>query len=133
MRQNYTVVSFLIIALLFFSGYNKCSSQEMSVAELRAEMKNNKLLVILDVRTDAELVGPLGKIKSVIHIPIDELGKRIHELDKYKRMDIAVICRSGKRSAVGTKILNSHGFKAKNVVGGMVEFRKKIIRHLSSI
>lgn len=128
MRQREELFHFLILFLLSLIFNNKIVAQEISVEELSKEMKNNKSFVILDVRTASELVGPLGKIDSVIHIPIDELEKRIHELDKYKGYEIAVICRSGRRSAIGTKFLNSHGFKAKNVVGGMLEFREKIIQ-----
>ncbi|MBI1938937.1 MAG: rhodanese-like domain-containing protein [Ignavibacteriales bacterium] len=127
-RSKEKPFKFLIFLLLFLICSNNIAAQEISVKKLSKEIKNNKSLVILDVRTSAELIGPLGKIDGAIHIPIDELEKRIHELDKYKRMDIAVICRSGKRSVFGTKILNSYGFKEKNVVGGMVEFREKIIK-----
>jgi rhodanese-related sulfurtransferase len=60
----------------------------------------------------------------VFNIPIDELEERINELNEYKEYDIAVICRSGRRSERGTNILNENGFNAKNVVGGMQEYRK---------
>ena len=68
----------------------------------------------------------MGKIESSINIPIGELEGRINELDKYKKKDIAVICRSGVRSAKGTNLLIKNGFRAINVKGGMAEFRKKI-------
>ena len=46
-------------------------------------------------------------------------------MDKYKKNDIVVICRTGVRSERGTKILRKYGFKVKNVTGGMTEYRKK--------
>lgn len=107
------------------SGCKKLSQQEISVNELKQEIKNSQPLVIIDVRTPAELDGPLGKIDGVINIPIDELEKRIHELDKFKNSEFAVICKSGKRSAVGTALLNKNGFHARNVIGGMLSFREK--------
>ncbi len=115
-----------VVILLFILISGTGNAQNMTVNELSKQMKSNKSLIILDVRTDEELVGPLGKIDDVVHIPIDELGKRIHELDKYKKDDIAVICKTGVRSDKGAKILRKHGFRAKNVTGGMVAYREKI-------
>jgi rhodanese-related sulfurtransferase len=120
------IMSFLVALLFLIISCGMSRAQNMSVNELSKQMKNNKSLVILDVRTDEELVGPLGKINNVVHIPIDELEKRIPELDKYKKDDIAVICKTGVRSDRGAKILRKHGFKAKNVSGGMVAYREKI-------
>jgi len=96
----------------------------MTVSELREEMKTDSNLVILDVRTPAELTGPLGHIEGVINIPVQVLEQRIHELDKYKDKNIAVICRSGNRSGIATPILIEHGFKATNVLGGMIAYNK---------
>jgi len=88
-------------------------------------MNNNKSLVILDVRNPDELTGPMGKIDGVINIPISKLETRIVELNKYKKKDIALICKSGVRSAKGIKILINNEFNARNVVDGMIAFRKK--------
>jgi rhodanese-related sulfurtransferase len=93
--------------------------QNMTVAEFKEAIKTDTNLVILDVRTPAELEGPLGKIDGVINIPVQDLNNRISELDPMKNNTIAVICRSGNRSVSATKILSEYGFKAKNVKGGM--------------
>jgi rhodanese-related sulfurtransferase len=87
-------------------------------------MKENPDMIILDVRKPEELNGPLGKIDGAINIPVQELEKRINELDQYKDKAIAVICKTGHRSLTGTEILLKHGFtKAKNVEGGMTAYR----------
>ncbi len=119
------IIMFLSIFSLFnFLGYaQQDKDSTMTVQDLKKLMKNDSTLIILDVRTPAELVGPLGKIENVINIPIQELESRIGELKKYKDKEIAVICRSGNRSNTGTRILREHGFKAKNVLGGMIEYR----------
>ncbi len=96
----------------------------MTITELKTKLQNDSDLVVLDVRTPEELEGSLGKIDGVINIPIQELEKRIDELKQYKEKEIAVICRSGVRSQKGTMILNKNGFSAKNVVGGMLEYRR---------
>jgi rhodanese-related sulfurtransferase len=115
--------------LIFMFGYASNFSQQeqkdtMTVDELKVKLQSDSDLVVLDVRTPEELEGSLGKIDGVINIPIQELEKRIDELKQYKGKEIAVICRSGMRSQKGTMILNKNGFNAKNVVGGMLEYRR---------
>ncbi len=95
----------------------------MSVEELKYAIINDPSLLILDVRMPEELMGPLGKIENVVNIPVQQLEERIGELGIYKNRNIAVICRSGIRSAVAENILNGNGFTSKNVEGGMLLFR----------
>ena len=120
----------ILMFLSIFSSLNflGCAQQDkdsiMTVQELKKLMKDDSTLVILDVRTLVELVGPLGKIDNIINIPIEELESRVGELSKFKDKEIAVICRSGNRSNTGTSILRENGFNAKNVLGGMIEYRK---------
>ena len=120
----------ILMFLSIFSSLNflGCAQQDkdsiMTVQELKKLMKDDSTLVILDVRTPAELVGPLGKIDNIINIPIEELESRVGELIKFKDKEIAVICRSGNRSNTGMRILRENGFNAKNVLGGMIEYRK---------
>ena len=105
-------------------GCAQDKNTEMTITELKQGMKENPDLLILDVRTPAELTGSLGKIDGVINIPVQELVARMGELEKYKDKDIAVICRTGNRSGTATRILREQGYKAKNVLGGMVEYRE---------
>ncbi len=110
---------------MYISGLAQNKDAVISVTELKEQMKNDTSLVILDVRLPEELTSSLGKIDSVINIPVQELEDRVGELAPYKNKQIAVICRTGNRSHYATQFLNKHGFKAKNVLGGMVEYRKK--------
>jgi rhodanese-related sulfurtransferase len=118
----------MFLSMFNFINFLGCAQQDkdstMTVQDLKKLMKDDSTLVILDVRTPAELVGSLGKIDNVINIPIQELETRVGELSEYKDKGIAVICRSGNRSNTGTRILRENGYKAKNVLGGMIEYRK---------
>ena len=114
---------FLVVTALACAQQNQSSS--ITMKEFKERLVNDKNLVILDVRTPEELTGPLGKIDNVINIPIQNLEQRIYELKSYKEKEIIVICRTQNRSAVAVNILQSNGYKAKNVLGGMVEFRRK--------
>jgi rhodanese-related sulfurtransferase len=116
-------------AVLIISNFVSCAQtvppeNNITVSELKKQMKENPDLIILDVRTAEELNGPLGKIDGVINIPVQELEKRVEELNKFKDKEIAVICRTGHRSGIGTEILLKHGFtKVENVEGGMTAYR----------
>jgi rhodanese-related sulfurtransferase len=124
------LIGFFVLALIL-SNFVACAQtippeDNITVKELKTQMKENPDLIILDVRTPKELVGPLGKIDGVINIPVQELENRVNELDKYKDKEIAVICRTGHRSSIATKILLKNGFtKVENVEGGMTAYRAK--------
>jgi rhodanese-related sulfurtransferase len=114
-----------IFLVVFF--FNACAQKDpeatMSVTQLKEQLQTDSSLILLDVRTPAELESSLGKIDGVINIPLHELEGRLNELEDYKDYQIAVICRIGRRSGIATEILIKNGFKAKNVLGGMIEYR----------
>lgn len=71
---------------------------------------------ILDVRESFELA--VESVKGAVNIPLGQLRSRLSELPNNK--EIHVVCRSGQRAYLGTRILLQNGFKAKNVSGGML-------------
>ncbi len=81
-----------------------------------AKIKNNKNVIFLDVRTDAE--RGRGYIKGSIHKPLHLIKMNIDELKKYKDMEIICYCQSGSRSVSAAVILNKNGFNAANLIGG---------------
>lgn len=114
---------FLIInSFVLYGCADVDSSSSISIEELKKEMKNNKEIVILDVRTETELTGELSKIPEAIHIPLQEIETRYNELEKYKDQEIMVICRTGRRSGIACEFLKTKGFNVKNVEGGMVKY-----------
>lgn len=98
----------------------------ITVEQLKQRLSNgDSNLVVLDVRTPDELKGELGEIKDAINIPLQVLEEKLATLENVKDKEIAVVCRSGARSARATSILLNAGFKAKNVSGGMLEYNRK--------
>jgi rhodanese-related sulfurtransferase len=97
----------------------------MTIAQLKQEMKENKELIILDVRQPEEFVGNLAKIPEAINIPLPQLEQRINEMEAYRENKIAVICRSGVRSRTATNILMGSGYNAINVDGGMMAYAQE--------
>ncbi len=68
----------------------------------------------LDTRTPGEYRR--GHIEGFINIPVDELRDQLNELDKNK--PVYVICQSGLRSYIASRILMGNGFDAYNFAGG---------------
>ena len=71
-------------------------------------------VTLLDTRTVGEFRR--GHIEGFRNIPVDELRERIGELETGK--PVYVICQSGLRSYIATRILEGYGFEAYNFAGG---------------
>lgn len=80
--------------------------------------------ILLDVRTKKEFdersFPNYGSLKNSINIPIQELEKRISELDAYKNKEIIVFCSHSHRSPEASYMLTQRGFsKVINMAGGL--------------
>jgi NADPH-dependent 2,4-dienoyl-CoA reductase/sulfur reductase-like enzyme/rhodanese-related sulfurtransferase len=71
---------------------------------------------LLDVREPMELA--VESVPGTVNIPVGQLRARLAELPRDR--EIYVICRSGQRAYLATRILLQNGYKAKNVSGGML-------------
>lgn len=75
--------------------------------------------ILLDVREPDEY--DQGHAPDSVLIPLGQLKNRLHELRALGAKPVAVICRSGRRSALAAEILGEAGFtKVYNVQGGMI-------------
>ena len=77
-------------------------------------LRERKDVILLDTRTMGEYMR--GHADGFIHIPLDDLRERLGELDKAKK--IYVMCQSGLRSYLASRILMQNGFDAYNFAGG---------------
>ena len=77
-------------------------------------LRERKDVVLLDTRTPFEYMR--GAADGFINIPLDDLRERLGELDRKKK--IYVMCQSGLRSYLATRILTQNGFDAYNFAGG---------------
>lgn len=71
-------------------------------------------VTLLDTRTPMEY--SMEHVEGFINIPVDELRERIDELDRSK--PVYVICQSGLRSYIASRILMGNGFDTYNFAGG---------------
>ena len=108
----------LILMVALPAGCGQSSTDagiDVSVDEA-LRLWQSKEAVIIDVRTPGEYRD--GHIPGVANIPLDELERRLHEVPKDKK--VVLICRTGNRSAQGTRLLRSKGFtNVFNSTGGM--------------
>ena len=79
-----------------------------------SSLREREDVILLDTRTPFEYMR--GRADGFINIPLDNLRERIGELDKTKK--IYVMCQSGLRSYLATRILMQNGFDAYNFAGG---------------
>ena len=76
-------------------------------------------LQIVDVRSPREFSGDLGHLPGARLVPLDQLPRRLGELDP--DTPTLVVCRSGGRSARAASMLGSAGFRELyNLEGGML-------------
>jgi rhodanese-related sulfurtransferase len=82
---------------------------------------------LLDVREAMELA--VENVPDAVNIPIGELRARLGELPRDR--EIHVICRSGQRAYLATRILLQNGFKARNISGGMLSLAHNYLLGMS--
>ncbi len=121
------MLTMFCIALLVFAVIlnTEANHNEITVEEARGIMANEKDLLLLDVRTQAEFDGELGHLDNALLIPVQELEQRLSELDTFKDKKIIAYCRTGNRSGKAMTFLNKKGFTVVNMLGGMVEWNEK--------
>ncbi|MBR3785125.1 MAG: FAD-dependent oxidoreductase [Firmicutes bacterium] len=71
-------------------------------------------VTLLDARTPWEYAG--GHIDGFVNIPVDELRERLSEIAAGK--PVYVICQSGLRSYIASRILENASYEAYNFSGG---------------
>ncbi|MCX7929343.1 MAG: rhodanese-like domain-containing protein [Chlorobi bacterium] len=76
--------------------------------------------ILLDVRFPDEHAQRQIEYEPQLLIPLPELEDRLFELEPYRDRNIIVYCRSGGRSARATEILRTHGYRVRNLVGGIL-------------
>ncbi len=73
----------------------------------------------LDVRTPTDVAA--GAIPGTVRIPLGELRARLGELPRDR--EIWVHCRVGQTSYYAVRLLAQHGFKVRNLSGGITSYR----------
>lgn len=73
-------------------------------------------LAVLDVRRADEFSA--GHVAGAVHVPHDEIGQRLGDLQPYKDRAIVVYCESGRRAMLAAEALRTAGFQDVRLLEG---------------
>jgi rhodanese-related sulfurtransferase len=94
---------------------------EVTAGELLLEQRGGCTGVLLDCREDIE--WQQVRIPGSVHIPLRQIPRRLAELDEHA--DIVVVCAHGERSHRMASYLIEHGFCARSLRGGLMEWQAR--------
>lgn len=113
-NKIFNVLAVLLLAYLGWQQLNPPAG--IPVQQAQSMVQQGALL--LDVREVSEFTE--GHAPAARLIPLGELGGRLAEIAAYKDKPIAVMCRSGRRSAKAVKLLQEAGYtQVSNISGGI--------------
>lgn len=97
-------------------GEGSAPLQAVTAKQLNELLGSGQKVTLLDVRSPEE--WQINRLPNAKHIPLDDLPKRMNELDTAD--DMVVYCHHGMRSAKAIGFLQKMGFsKLKNLAGGI--------------
>lgn len=97
-----------VAILLLFSSFCHAQVSQIEPQQLIKQIQNEKLLIIIDVRTEDEYTQ--GHIKGAINIPYDQLRQYQDKIMAYKDQQVILYCRSGSRAEIAASTLQELGF-----------------------
>ena len=122
------------MVLLGIHASTACGQQHFDNTDVKgfAELIQKPDVQLLDVRTAEEFAE--SHLEGAINIDVkkqDFIDQAVERLDTTKV--VAVYCRSGRRSANAAEMLAEKGFKAVNLEGGIIAWKKEQMPTVSSI
>lgn len=119
-----SIILFIFAVLACSTSNSQNISKVIDADEFETQMKSDKQVVVLDLRTDMEVAQ--GVIEGAIQIDYrsPEFKNRIDQLDKSKTY--MVYCAVGGRSGRAAGLMNEIGFKkVYDLKGGMTAWKAK--------
>jgi rhodanese-related sulfurtransferase len=99
------------------SNTDMSSVKDISIAETKTLLAANKDIILLDVRTPAEIANGVIPGAMTIDFRADGFAEKVSTLDKDKTY--VVYCQSGIRSAQAAALMKEQGFVTiYNMLGG---------------
>jgi len=112
-----SVLSILGCSRVQSESDNKATYQTISTETAKQRLDNEKDIVLLDVRTEAEHAEK--HIPGSLLIPVEVIEIQATEKLKDKNAAIFVYCRSGSRSAVAAQVLANLNYTNVYNIGGI--------------
>ncbi|MBT3253036.1 MAG: rhodanese-like domain-containing protein [Candidatus Marinimicrobia bacterium] len=91
----------------------------LSYESFSRQYSDSSNYILIDVRTESEVVSQPAPWSNTIRIPLLSLEDRSMELNQYKDQPMMVLCPTGNRSRQGARILRLAGFDASYMEKGM--------------
>jgi len=113
-----------VLAMVIYYEYTRAASGLKALSPFAAtKLLNGGEALFIDVRDDKEYKA--GHITNAKHVPLSNMDKFMHELEKYKDKDVVVYCESGQRSQRAGAKLRKNGFtQLHQISGGLAEWEK---------
>lgn len=102
------------IAIAGYTAANIISGKMPVIYWREIDSLDRSKVQIIDTRTPAEF--ELGTINGAVNIPVDDIRKRLNEIDKNK--PVVVFCAVGLRGYIAAHILMANGYDVRNLSGG---------------
>lgn len=107
----------------YLTTFDYSTPGQMSVKANEAkDLIMTKKATLLDIRFNEEVAT--WKVNTGLHIPLNELPKRLNELDK-NTMYIAA-CPHDTRSELAMIYLTTQGYNVKFLMGGLIELMETL-------
>ena len=103
---------------------NRDNFTTITAQEAETMIASDPTAVVLDVRTPQEYRGATGHIPKAIMMPLDELPKRLPELEGYKRRTLIVYTDTGTRGRQASEILMANGHRPYNIDSGITKWNE---------
>ncbi len=113
-----------VLAMVIYYEYTRFAAGLKALSPFAAtKLLNEGEAVFLDVRDDKEYKA--GHIMNAQHVPLSNMDKFMHELEKHKDKDVVIYCDSGQRAQRAGARLKKNGFTRLHVIsGGLGEWEK---------
>ena len=129
-RNKRFLIALLTFALPFgcvgCSDGGSASYDQISGAEAKALMDNERDYIIIDARTQSEY--DQGHIPGAIMIPEYEIADRAEKELPDKNQLILVYCRSGRRSKIAAEELVKLGYTNVKEFGGIIDWEYETVK-----
>jgi len=113
-----------VLGMIIWVELQRLRNAGSNISALEAtRLQNSEEAVFVDVRDDKEYKR--GHLPNSRHLPLSQLDKRSHELEKYRQRPLILICETGARSQRAGAQLRKKGFeKIYNLSGGVSAWEK---------
>lgn len=117
MKYKFLIISLLFSGVIFSQSIKSISSEEFK------SIISSKSVILIDVRSESEFTQ--GHIPKAIHIDVnaDDFEKEIKKIAK-KDKQLALYCRSGRRSKIAASKLSNLGIQIYELNNGYFEWQK---------